>query len=348
MRDLITIDYDGTTGGPEMTSVEWRQADTSLFLRDTGDLVMGGVRGGTVTNVGFTATVAPLTVVCQTLWSRGVYRAAFPGGSAELSKTINAAHATLPRVDAIDIIIYDHQADGSNKRGADIVYTAGTAASSPAAPSMPSPGVGFRLGTFAVPANGGGNPSWTANANLVGYANAGGILDVAVRPATPRPGTVIYNRLTGALEVFHASAWRNILSTVWSSWVPQWTAATTNPQRGNGIEAGAYRMVGGVVDAHWRYQFNTTFVIGIGDYAWTLPVIAQSDWSNQPIGTVAIKDASASSAHYIRHAAIVGNLNSFGAVSEGAVRVGPTNPVTLASGDSIGIVLRYRPDTEAP
>ncbi|HEY9335357.1 MAG TPA: hypothetical protein VIQ79_13075, partial [Kribbella sp.] len=98
MRDLIGITYDAVSGGPELTATEWRQTDTSLFLRDTNDVVMGGVRGGAVSNVGFSVTIAPLTVVCQTLWARGVYRAAFPGGSAELSKTISPAHATLPRV----------------------------------------------------------------------------------------------------------------------------------------------------------------------------------------------------------------------------------------------------------
>lgn len=347
MRDLITIDYDAVSGGPEMTSVEWRQADTSLFLRDTNDVVMGGVRGGAVSNVGFSVTVAPLTAVVQTLWARGVYRAAFPGGSLELAKTISPAHATLPRVDAIDLLIYDHQADGSGLRGADIVYTAGTAASSPVAPTFT--GVGFRLGTFAVPASGGGNPGWTPNSNLVGYAAAGGILDVLNRPANPRPGTVIYNRSSGSLEVFHASAWRNIMSSVWSSWVPAWAGTTQNPQRGNGTEFGAYRMSGGMVDAYWRYTYGTSFVVGAGLWAWSLPVSLELEWNNptMPIGTVVLNDTSAAPAQFVNRCAVTVSNTHFGAASEGGTRMGPAGPVP-AQGDTVAIYVRYRPSTEAP
>lgn len=210
MRDLIGITYDGVSGGPELTAAEWRQSDTGLFVRDTNDLVISGVRGGAVTNTGFSATVAPLTVVVQTTAALGAYIAAFPAGSAELAKTISAAHATLPRVDAIDVKIYDHEADSSGLRGADIVYTAGTANASPSAPTFT--GVGVRLGTFAVPASGGGNPVWTINPNLIGYAGAGGVLEVTNDPSNPRPGTVTYNRTTKALKCWNGSTWVTILT----------------------------------------------------------------------------------------------------------------------------------------
>ena len=209
MRDLIGITYDGVSGGPELTAAEWRQTDTALFVRDTNDLVVSGVRGGAVTNTGFSATVAPLTVVVQTTAALGAYIAAFPAGSAELSKTISAAHATLPRVDAIDVRIYDHEADASTFRGADIVYTAGTANASPVAPTFT--GVGVRLGTFAVPASGGGNPVWTINPALIGYAGSGGILEVSTDPSNPRPGTVTYNRSTKIVKYWDGTAWQTLL-----------------------------------------------------------------------------------------------------------------------------------------
>lgn len=344
MRDLIGITYDASSSGPELTATEWRQTDTSLFLRDTNDVVMGGVRGGAVSNTGSTVTIAPLTVVVQTLWSLGVYRAAFPGGSIELSKTLAAAHATLSRIDALDVKIYDHEADGSGLRGADIVLTTGTPGSG-TAPAFT--GVGIRLGTFNVPASGGGSPVFTANANLVGYAAAGGILDVATRPSNPRPGAIIYNRSTGVLEQYHAGAWRNIFSSVWTTWIPGWTGTTQDPQRGNGTDVGGYRMSGGMVDAYWKYTFNTTFVIGIGLYAWTLPVNAHADYAGASIGQILIRDSSAG-AFYPRTAAITGALTSFAGLNESAARVGATTPVALDTGDSIAIRLRYRPATEAP
>jgi len=205
MRDLIGITYDAGAGGPELTAAEWRQLDTALFVRNSSDLVISGVRGGAVSNTGFSATIAPLTAVVQTTAALGAYIAAFPAGAAELSKTISAAHATLPRVDAIDVKIYDHEADSSTFRGADIVYTAGTANASPSAPAFS--GVGVRLGTFAVPASGGGNPVWTINPALIGYAGQGGILDVATQPSSPRAGTVIYNRVTGIFEYYNGTTW---------------------------------------------------------------------------------------------------------------------------------------------
>lgn len=206
MRDLIGITYDAGSGGPELTAAEWRQVETGLFVRDSNDLVISGVRGGAVSNTGFSATIAPLTAVVQTTAALGVYQAVFPAGAAELAKTISAAHATLPRVDAIDVKILDHEADASTFRGADIVYTAGTANASPVAPTFT--GVGLRLGTFAVPASGGGNPVWTANTALNGYAAMGGVIDVvATRPASPRTPTLIFNRSNGLLEIWNGTSW---------------------------------------------------------------------------------------------------------------------------------------------
>lgn len=342
MRDLIGITYDAGSGGPELTATEWRQTDTSLFVRNTTDVVMGGVRGGAVSNSGSTVTIAPLTVAVQTQWSLGVYRAAFPGGSLELSKTLAAAHATLTRIDALDVKIYDHEADGSGLRGADIVLTTGTPGSG-TAPAFT--GVGIRLGTFTVPPS--GSPSFTQDPNLVGYAAAGGVLEVSTRPASPRPGTIIYNRSTGAMEQYHASAWRNIFGPIWTTWVPGWTGTTQDPQRGDGTEVGYYRMSGGLVDAYWKYTFNTVYVIGIGLYAWTLPVAAHADYAGASIGQILIRDQSAG-AFYPRTAAITGSVTSFAGLNESAARVGPTTPVTLTSGDSIAIRLRYRPATETP
>lgn len=204
MRDLIGITFDTPTDGPKLTAVEWRQIQAGLFVRDSSDIVYSGVRGGAVSNTGSSVTIAPLTAVVQPSAALGVYQGAFPAGAAELAKTITAAHATLARVDALDVKIFDHEADGSGLRGIDIQLNAGTAGSG-SAPTFT--GVGIRLGTFAVPASGGGPPVWTANPNLVGYASAGGILDVPTRPTSPRVPTTIYNRSSGLLEIWNGTTW---------------------------------------------------------------------------------------------------------------------------------------------
>lgn len=210
MRDLIGITYDAVSGGPELTAAEWRQIESGLFVRDSNDLAVSGVRGGSVSNTGFSVTIAPLTAVVQTSAALGVYQAAFPAGAAELAKTITAAHATLARVDALDVKIYDHEADGSSLRGADIVLTAGTASGSPSAPAFT--GVGVRLGTFAVPASGGGNPVWTANPSLIGYAAAGGFLDVAGSPSNPRTGVGVYDRSLKMMKYWDGATWQKMLA----------------------------------------------------------------------------------------------------------------------------------------
>lgn len=202
MRDLIGITYDSGSGGPELTAAEWRQNQAGLFTRDTNDLVIGGIRGGAVSNSGFSVTIAPLTVVCHPSASRGVYQAAFPAGATELAKTISAAHASLVRIDAVDVKIFDHEADGSGLRGADIQINAGTPGSG-TAPAFT--GTGFRLGTFSVPTS--GSPVFTANTGLIGYAAEGAALDAASHPANVKPGTLMYNRVTKGLEYYNGTSW---------------------------------------------------------------------------------------------------------------------------------------------
>lgn len=343
MRDVGYITYDTPATSPEYTAVEERQIQTSHFLRDTNDLVMAGVRGGAVSNTGSSVTIAPLTMVVQPSAALGVYKASFPASASELSKTISAAHATLARVDALDVKIFDTEADSSGNRGGDIQINAGTAGSGTAPGFV---GVGVRLGTFAVPASGGGSPVFTANPNLVGYAAAGGILDVAARPSNPRPGTVIHNRLTSALEIYYSGAWRNIMTSVWTTWDPTWTATTTNPQKGNGVKTGAYRYVGGMIDAAWKYTYGTTFVVGVGGWSWSVPVPVHADWNLHPIGQLVLHDSSAG-AWIPRTCVNVSSTTAFAAFNDAGSRMGPTSPVP-DTGDDLAIVLRYRPADEAP
>jgi hypothetical protein len=273
MRDIIAITYDGVSLAPELTAAEWRQIDGGLFTRDSTGLVYPGIRGGAVSNTGFAVTITPLTAVVQTTAGLGAYRGVFPAGAAELAKTITAAHATLPRVDALDVRVYDHEADASGLRGMDIVYTAGTAAASPVAPTFT--GVGIRLGTFAVPASGGGNPVFTTDPALTGYASAGGVLSVASRPANPIPGLEIFNRSTGIRELYNGTAWRNILGPGWTPWTTDWRAPGGSVAVGtDGSKVAKFRDLGDQV--HWKIRIlrgtaPNGATVGDGAYTWTLP-----------------------------------------------------------------------------
>jgi hypothetical protein len=177
MKDVIAITFDQPSGGPLLTAQERRQIDAGLYAGPGGQ-AFSGYRGGAVGIVGTSVTIQPLTFVVQgtgtgtaPLAAQGTYRGAFPSGSAELSKTLAAPHASLTRWDALDIRVYDHEADSSGLRGADIIYTPGTANSTPSVGLPAALPNSVRMGHFVVPAS--GAATFVPDANTQ-YAMAGG------------------------------------------------------------------------------------------------------------------------------------------------------------------------------
>lgn len=327
MRDIIAITYDPTSGAPELTAAEWRQIDAGLYVQDTNGLVYPGVRGGAVSNVGSAVTIAPLTAVVQTNSGLGAYRGAFPAGAAELAKTIAPAGAQA-RVDALDVKVYDHEADGSTLRGMDIVLTTGTAGSG----SAPSPtGVSVRLGTFTVPASGGGNPAFTPSPALVGYAGAGGVLSVAQRPANPVHGLEIFNRSTSVREIYiQGSGWRNLVSVPWLAYTTTWSSPGGSLTIGSGIKQAKWQDLGNKAEFKIYMQRAADSNVGDGIFTWTLPTPA-ADYPSE-CGPGFYRRASAPSVTVPIMWAMV-NSNGIGAFrcSDGA-RLG-TGSFTGAAGD---------------
>jgi hypothetical protein len=82
--------------------------------------------------------------------SQGPYEAMFTGVS---TVTFDAAHATLPRIDRVDIVVNDTALGDGGSLGAVITVTTGTAAASPSVPSDPAPGRSIPLAEVARPAN---------------------------------------------------------------------------------------------------------------------------------------------------------------------------------------------------
>jgi hypothetical protein len=180
MKDVIAITFDAVSGGPVLTAQERRQIETGLYNGSAGGTVFSGYRGGAVGIVGTAVTIQPVTFVIQgtgtgtsPVLTQGCYRGAFPSGSAELAKTLNAPHASLVRWDALDIRVYDHEVDASGLRGADIIYTAGTANATPATGLPAALPNSIRMGHFVVPQSGGGAATFVPDAGSQ-YAMAGG------------------------------------------------------------------------------------------------------------------------------------------------------------------------------
>lgn len=166
--------------GVPLTAQQERQSWAAVHGGGSGRQLGGrsGFRVGTPSTV-LTAT--------STTWTLGACAAMLdPGASthqgmygwssdANVTGAVTAADATNPRKDIVYILVNDSSAgDGSGAVSANLVYVAGTPATTPVAPTVPPRG--FLVGTISVPISGGGSPTVVRNPAV--YVSAGGILPV--------------------------------------------------------------------------------------------------------------------------------------------------------------------------
>lgn len=80
-------------------------------------------------------------------------------------------------------------------------------------------------------------------------------------------------------------------SWAWQSWIPTWTATTTNPGIGNGTLQGYYTQIGKTILFRINLIFGSTSSVGSGTYFLSLPVTANSNLATgTPIGDIYIED----------------------------------------------------------
>ncbi|MFD0303949.1 hypothetical protein ACFVH1_32140, partial [Streptomyces sp. NPDC127123] len=133
--------------------------------------ILPGSGGFTVTVSGTTITVG--TGIASLYYAeQGVYRVAMTSTS---NLTLDAAHATLSRIDLVYLRVWDNAVDGSGQAKADVVYLPGTPSSTPSAPTPSGTVIYMRLAHITVPAVGGGSPSVNNTVTPVTVA-AGGIV----------------------------------------------------------------------------------------------------------------------------------------------------------------------------
>ncbi|WP_157851765.1 hypothetical protein [Streptomyces monomycini] len=124
--------------------------------------VLGGRSGVRPGDPGLTTTLSGATINVSPgaawVWytGQGTYRAALPSA---WSGTLQAAHATLSRIDLMYLRVWDTTVDGTGLRQADVVYLPGTPSSTPVAPAPAGTVIYVALATIAVPPVGGGSPS---------------------------------------------------------------------------------------------------------------------------------------------------------------------------------------------
>lgn len=183
--------------------------------------------------------------------------------------SLDPADASNDRLDALDLKIEDDDADASGYRRARIIYTAGTASGTPAAPAAVDSAL--RLGTISVPASGGDDPSVSTTAPWT--VASGGILPVTDEnglPTTGRyPGMTAWDQTLKILRVWDGSNWAlnpgqlvAVLRLTSAQSIPQNTDtpisfgsaaldllggwSSSNPSRYSPTVAGTYEFTGGV------------------------------------------------------------------------------------------------------
>jgi hypothetical protein len=164
-----------------------------------------GVRPGdpglTVSLSGTTINVSPGTAM---LTDHGVYIGVL---TSTWSGTLTSAHATLDRIDLVYLRIWDTDFDATGLRKTDVVYLAGTASSTPVAPTPGGTEIALPLATITVPHSGAGSPSVSTSVRPVTVA-PGGILPTSTAPSTPYTGQY-YDSGSGLLR-WNGSAWRQV------------------------------------------------------------------------------------------------------------------------------------------
>lgn len=229
------------TAAPSYDAAELRRALSFLLTQGVADRfgARSGVHPGGLDAVSLSGTTWTVrdtkAVVYPGLSSLdGPYLVQLPSESGSL----NPAHPSLSRTDAIDIQVQDDDHDSAGFRRARVVYVAGAAGGGE--PDLTE--TSFRMATFTVPAGGAPAPTMTYVAPYT--VASGGVLPV--RSDAELPTTGLYNGQVawdeGAknLLAYTGGAWRPIARpTGWETIVPG-VIHSANPYQ---IPVGVYDMV---------------------------------------------------------------------------------------------------------
>lgn len=134
------------------------------------------------------------------------------------------------------------------------------------------------------------------------------------------------------------------VASSWSSWTPNWTAATTNPTLGDGALLSRYKRIGVTVFIFIRLTWGTTTNGGAGAWNFSLPF--ESQFSNLGIPTLCYDNSGAQpypAIARITTVTTVPRIYRIGAHSStGAIgHVSATHPFTWASSDVLTISGTY-------
>ncbi|MFJ8603384.1 hypothetical protein ACIREM_32700 [Streptomyces shenzhenensis] len=245
--------------GVALDAFRLRRID-SLMVMNNGQDPLGARTGILPGSNSFNVTVSGTTITVGTgitslyYAGQGTYRIAITAASF---LTMDAPHATLPRIDLVYLRVWDNSIDASGLNKADVVYLAGTPSSSPSAPTPAGTQIFMRLAHITVPASDGGSPTVNTTVRPVTVA-PGGILPTATAPSNPYVGQY-YDTGTDLLR-WNGSSWDTYQKVVNIPWI-QPALATGYAHNGNGNGNVRYRLVtvDGTKYVEWRGGLGITY-----------------------------------------------------------------------------------------
>jgi hypothetical protein len=251
--------------GVELADVQLRRGAGMQLTQDGTPL--GGRAGVLPGGADFTVAVAgtSLTVGPGRAWltasGQGAYQAVMP---ATRTLTRTAAHATLTRIDLVYLRVWDNAVDGSGLTQADVVYLAGTASSSPQAPTPSGTVIYIPLATITVPSvSAGGSPS-VSTAIRPATVAPGGILPATTAPSVPYVGQPWHDGTD--LHLWNGTAWDTYQKVTTVPWITPDLATTSPAYSGDGNSNGPvqYRIVNeqGTAFAQWSGGLNIPYASG--------------------------------------------------------------------------------------
>lgn len=251
---------------PGQTRADTRLSPVGTWTPTDATQTRGGVvPGGTALNLTgatMTGTIAIGRAVVQGTATQGAYGVVV---TAAETFTVANGHASLARIDSVFAVAYDQLYDTSGQTLAAIVYTQGTAASSPTAPTAPATGTAYlKLWDIAVPAGASaGSPiNWaTALTDQRVYTTAVG----GITPGSTVAGAYAgqWRDNGGVLERYTGSAWESALRTQNSGQVlvgdvPLTRSATTTLQVGGNAVVTGNLTVNGIGQTQFAIKGTTT------------------------------------------------------------------------------------------
>ncbi|MGW4784236.1 hypothetical protein [Streptomyces sp. NPDC004230] len=328
--------------GVSLDSFRLRRID-SLMVMPNGLDPLGARSGILPGSNGFNVTVSGTTITVGTgigslyFAGQGIYRIAMTSTS---NLTLNAPHATLPRIDLVYLRVWDNNIDGSGQTTADVVYLAGTASSTPSAPTPSGTVIYMRLAHITVPASGGGSPTVNTTVRPITVAS-GGILPSSTAPAGPYVGQY-YDDGTNLFR-YNGTDWDTYQKVpgAWTPFTPAWTGSTTNPSIGNGTLTGRYSKMGRTVMCEIFMIPGSTTTFGSGTYLLSVPFAKSS--ATEAVGAARLTAGSVFLGHCILGSGATTMNVSFPNQSINGLgqNWGNTVPATFANGHTLRMSITY-------